>query len=107
MTERLTRRNSDGAYFNGINGKCSSDKYGRFYGEAAEKLAHYEDLEEQGRLVVLPEELDRETFFKHLALTACPSFVGLKDWQGTENCKDTTERCKECWETALKGGAEK
>ena len=99
MAERLTKRNSDGSV--GIN-DLRYYNYDDFQ-KMAKKLAHYEDLEEQGRLVVLPEELDKETFAKHLALTACPAFVGLKDWQGTENCKDTTECCKECWEKALKG----
>lgn len=50
MTERITARNKEGAYFLGINGKACTDKQGRTYGEAAEKLARYEDLEEQSRL---------------------------------------------------------
>lgn len=114
MTERLTKRSTDTTHENGVccthfNGKecqefAGNCAHGCKWEEAVwSKLAHYEDLQEQGRLVVLPEELDKETFAKHLALTACPAFVGLKDWQGTENCKDTTECCKECWEKALKG----
>lgn len=97
MAERLTGRNSDGAYFDGTNGKCAMDKYGRTYGEAAEKLAHYEDLEEHGRLVVLPERFDKEKLFKALAHEQCPAHFGLP----IINCN--YESCKECWEVALRG----
>lgn len=86
MIERLTKRESD-----------SYDDFQKM----AKKLAYYEDLEEQGRLVVLPEGVNKETFLKNLAVTACPAFVGLKDWGGTKKCNDTT--CKKCWEAALKG----
>ena len=42
---RLTIRNSDGSVSQPMNLR---------WADALEKLAHYEDLEEQGRLVVLP-----------------------------------------------------
>lgn len=97
MTERLTKREYDGSI--GI----SALRYYNYddFQKMAKKLAHYEDLEAHDRLVVLPEGLDKETFLKHLAVTACPAFVGLKDWGGTKKCNDTT--CKKCWEAALKG----
>ena len=44
---RLTRRNENGqAYWCGIDGKI--------FGDAIEKLAHYEDLEEECRLLKVP-----------------------------------------------------
>lgn len=46
--ERLTGRMSDGTAC--VNGSLTA----RAYREAIDRLAHYEDLEEQGRLVVLP-----------------------------------------------------
>ena len=51
MTERLTKREYDGSV--GI----SALRYYNYddFQKMAKKLAHYEDLEEQGRLVVLPE----------------------------------------------------
>lgn len=47
--ERLTNRFSDGEAF---IPNYVSDLYGK--GKVAEKLAYYEDLEEQGRLICLP-----------------------------------------------------
>lgn len=55
-----------------------------------DKLAHYEDLEEAGRLVVLPEGFDKEKFI----YSNCPSYILLED-----HCHGD---CKECWEAALK-----
>lgn len=53
--ERLTKRNKNGdAYWNGKNGKSYSDIKGNIYGEAINKLADYEDAEEQGLLLRLP-----------------------------------------------------
>lgn len=52
---RSTTRNEKGrAYYCDINGKSESDIRGNIYGEASDKLAHYEDLEEQGKLMRLP-----------------------------------------------------
>ena len=49
--ERITKRLDSGeAYFDGKNGKCSSDIRGRFYGEAAERLAWIEDMIEAGNI---------------------------------------------------------
>ena len=53
--KRLTKRNKDGvAYWLGANGVSYLDNQGNIYGNAIEKLAAYEDAEEEGRLVVLP-----------------------------------------------------
>lgn len=98
MSERLTERDCNGVV--GFKGLMRYYNFNDFQ-KMAKKLLYYEDLEEQGRLLVLPEGLDKETFLEHLAVTACPAFVGLKDWGGTKKCNDTT--CKKCWEAALKG----
>lgn len=55
------------------------------------KLAHYEDLEEAGRLVILPEAFGKEKFI----YSNCLSYIGLKS-----HCNGD---CKGCWEAALKG----
>ena len=66
-----------------------------------EKLAQYEDLEESGRLVVLPEGDGKTLFYKALAHSdICPNDCGLKN---PPVCYD--KDCAECWETALKGGS--
>lgn len=57
--------------------------------ELHDRLKYYEDLEEEGRLIVLPEEFDKEKFI----YSNCPSYILLKD-----HCHGD---CKECWEAAL------
>ena len=61
----------------------------------------YKNLEEAGRLVVLPEGDGRTLFLKVLAYNdaICPSCLGLKGIP----CNHETE-CMACWEAALKGG---
>lgn len=52
---RLTYRNEKGrAYYCGINGRSESDIRGNIYGEASDKLAYYEDMEDAGRLKIFP-----------------------------------------------------
>ncbi len=62
------------------------------------KLAHYEDLEEQGRLVVLPEGYTIEDLAECAASGTCPSELGLPT---PLHCNHHT--CYACWEAALKG----
>ena len=107
---RLTERFSNGqaaSYWCGSN--CQYDhKYCRENVENCpaldailEKLAHFEDLQEAGRLVVLPEGDGKTLFLKVLAYndTICPSCLGLKNIP----CDYATD-CMDCWEAALKGG---
>ena len=67
----------------------------------ADKLAHYEDLEEAGRLVELPEALDQKKLLGIIAEFACPRWVGLPDWQTTHHCDRGGGECIGCWEAAL------
>jgi len=97
MAERLTKRNSDGSV--GIN-DLRYYNYDDFQ-KMAKKLAHYEDLEEQGRLLVLPEGLDTNKFISFIAYDFCVSLFGLKAI--CENKNASHKDCKECWEKALKG----
>lgn len=87
MAERLTEYDSYG------------DVYVKHhdYISAAEKLAHYEDLKEQGRLIVLPEGMTLRKLFDILDnySPACPS-----DYNLTNRCELS---CFECWLAALKG----
>lgn len=97
MTERLTKREHDGSV--GI----SALRYYNYddFQKMAKKLAHYEDLEEQGRLVVLPKGFDLASL-KNILFAYCPSYVGLEDW-GHDKEKCPSAGCNECWEKALKG----
>lgn len=97
MTERLTKRNSDGSV--GIN-DLRYYNYDDFQ-KMAKKLAHYEDLEEQGRLHIVPKEF-WDKVMKSLAEDVCPFDYGLVGVNEAD-CKVDDVRCKECWEKALKG----
>ena len=65
--------------------------------EMLEKLASYEDLEEQGRLVILPEKMTLRKLLDILSgyADSCPS-----DYNLTNRCELS---CFECWLAALKG----
>ena len=62
-----------------------------------EKLQHYEDLEEQGRMVILPDGMNLRKLFDRLDnySPACPSEYNL-----INRCELS---CFECWLAALKG----
>lgn len=62
------------------------------YQKVLNKLAHYEDLEEAGRLMIFPKDYDSEKFKEE----NCPSTLGLKEY-----CYEDAD-CDECWEAALK-----
>lgn len=70
------------------------------------KLAHYEDLEEAGRLVKLPEWFDKEKYITRIARAfarnLCPAVFGLNDEQCGEWRPYDIVRCYKCWEAALK-----
>ena len=57
MMERLTKRNSDGI----VGTELKYYNYNNFQ-KMARKLAEYEDLEEQGRLVKLPCKIGTEVY---------------------------------------------
>lgn len=94
---RLTRR----AEVDGIKAVCYGKNEVFLEGEpgyaGADKLAHYEDLEESGRLVVLPSGVTGKQLCK--IVNACPSILGLKNNCGSHSCES-------CWEAALRGEEE-
>ena len=92
MTERLTKRVSDGAI-----------QVPDGFQKAVSKLAHYEDLEEQGRLVVLPEEFQKEKFINYMANKHCPSNFGFKDENRLQGRCAGGKECEECWGKVLEG----
>ena len=106
MTERLTKRINEriiqislGWAMENVSNTAEEDEV---LFPAIDKLAHYEDLEEQGRLVVLPEKLDPKRLLNIIADLVCPRYVGLEDW-GHDKEKCPSAGCNECWEMALKG----
>ena len=73
----------------------NENQFGR--NEAYYKLQHYEDLEEQGRLVILPDGMNLRKLLNILTdySPGCPS-----DYDLTNRCELS---CFECWLAALKG----
>lgn len=73
----------------------NENQFGR--NEAYYKLQHYEDLEEQERLVILPEGMNLRKLLDILSgyIDGCPS-----DYNLTNRCELS---CFECWLAALKG----
>lgn len=106
---RLTERLHEGCY--GVAECKTGCEYDNKYCDNAEttcpavcdcldKLGKLEDLEEQGRLLILPKVFDFEGFCNQLSGSACPHHYLLPD---SEDCAyDIT--CEKCWEAALKGG---
>lgn len=105
MTKRLTRR----AEADGIKAVWFGNRECFLEGECgyteAEKLAHYEDLEEQGRLHIVPKPF-WDKIMEHLIKMDCPHEHGLKGFD-EDDCKVDDGRCRLCWEMALKVGGEK
>lgn len=52
--DRLTYKHDDKWCISGINGKLISDKHANYWGESIDRLAYYENLEEQRKLLILP-----------------------------------------------------
>ena len=103
MTERLTgfdycftRCMKPGADKQEIREDCSLYKV-CLERQIFEKLQRYEDLEEQGRLVILPEGINLRKLLDILDgySSSCPSEYNL-----INRCELS---CFECWLAALKG----
>ena len=73
----------------------NENQFGR--NEAYYKLQHYEDLEKQGRLIILPEGMNLRKLLEILDgnSSSCPI-----DYNLTNRCELS---CFECWLAALKG----
>ena len=95
MAERLTIRHGNRTDCNTL---CMEDcDHCWHLGIIREKLARLEDLEEQGRMVILPDGMDLRKLFDILDnySPACPSEYNL-----VNRCELS---CFECWLAALKG----
>lgn len=102
MTERLTKWHGDRADCN--VGYCSEEcDICNMFDEIRTKLAYYEDLEEQSRLMVLPEGFQKEKFINYMANKHCPSNFGFKDENRLQGRCAGGKECEECWRKALKG----
>lgn len=97
---RLTRKLENSRY---AQNYTTGDGFFVGMTEMMQKLGRLEDLQEAGRLVALPETLDKDSLLCIIAETTCPHCVGLSDWIGTERCYEF-DNCQACWIEALKGG---
>ena len=101
MAERLTKQFMYGLGHKECSDACAvCDVTGccDLLEEMLEKLARYEDLEEQGRLIILPKGMTLRKLLDILDgySSSCPSEYNL-----TNRCELS---CFECWLAALKGG---
>ena len=94
--ERVTRRSANGT---GVYATPSGEpvKWEDNRHNVLQKLADYEDLEEQGRLVILPDGMNLRKLLDILTeySPGCPSEYNL-----VNRCELS---CFECWLAALKG----
>lgn len=96
MAERLTVRGATTQRdIDKLLELSNDNQFGR--NEAYYKLQHCEDLEEQGRLVILPDGMNLRKLLDILTeySPGCPS-----DYNLTNRCELS---CFECWLAALKG----
>ena len=98
MAERLTMTSDKGgvALTFDLDITCRPSEAQKIL-KLAEKLKHYEDLEEQGRMVILPDGMNLRKLLDILTeySPSCPS-----DYNLTNRCELS---CFECWLAALKG----
>lgn len=95
MAERLTVRHGNRTDCNTL---CMEDcDHCWHLGIIREKLARLEDLEEQGRMVILPEGMNLRKLLK--TLTECGSGCPI-ECNLVNRCELS---CFECWLAALKG----
>ena len=98
MEERLTMTSDKGgvAFTFDLDITCRPSEAQKIL-KLAEKLKHYEDLEEQGRLVILPDGMNLRKLLDILTeySPGCPS-----DYKLANRCELS---CFECWLAALKG----
>ena len=95
MAERLTIRHGNRTDCNTL---CMEDcDHCWHLGIIREKLARLEDLEEQGRMVILPEGMN---FRKLLDILTRYSFACPSEYNLINRCELS---CFECWLAALKG----
>lgn len=86
------------------SGQCTQDEHEeakKMAMTALEKLQHYEELKTAGRLVELSEGYTVADLAYCTAYESCPKDLGLPL---PFNCN--MQSCKDCWETALKGGGQ-
>ena len=98
MAERLTMTSDKGgvAFTFDLDITCRPSEAQKIL-KLAEKLKHYEDLEEQGRMVILPDGMNLRKLFDILDnySPGCPS-----DYNLINRCELS---CFECWLATLKG----
>ena len=98
MAERLTMTSDKGgvALTFDLDITCRPSEAQKIL-KLAEKLRYYEDLEEQGRMVILPEGMNLRKLLDILTeySPGCPI-----DYNLTNRCELS---CFECWLAALKG----
>ena len=81
--ERLTKRNSDGI----VGTELKYYNYNNFQ-KMARKLAEYEDLEEQGRLVILPCKVGDMVYLICSRYSECSKYKERLDEYNCQGCEE-------------------
>ena len=83
---------SDGYY--AISGEENFDDQNENYcGAAIDKLAYYEDLEEQGKLAILPCKIGDTVYQPSYKFTACTAYDYTPSYAHDSNCEGCEAEC--------------
>ena len=98
---------SDGYY--AISGKeCFDDQDENYCGPAITKLAEYENLEESGRLVILPCRIGAAIYQPGYKFTACSACGITPKYKHDIDCEDCCHECdSECYPYIYEGQVRK
>lgn len=85
--ERLTNRTANGTVYTGsvIDADIVGVNYPTYIGEAVDKLANYEDTEEQGLLIRLPCKIGETLYFTHDKRVIASEVLSVKYHAEAEN----------------------
>ena len=101
--KRYTFNSGDDYYV--ISGEeCFDDQDENYSGPAIDKLAAYENLEEAGRLVILPCKIGATVYQPGYKFTACSACGITPRYKHDMNCEDCVHECdSECYPYVYEG----
>ena len=80
------------------------DRDENYSGPAIDKLASYEDLEDAGRLIIIPCKIGATVYQPSYKFTACSAYGITPRYKHDVNCEDCCSECdSECYPYVYKG----
>ena len=84
--------------------ECFDDQDENYSGPAIDKLAEYENLEEEGRLVILPCKIGDTVYQPSYKFTACSAYNFTPRYKHDMDCEDCCCECdSECYPYIYEG----